>query len=93
MEAPEREVRMKKLRIWASVTLVLAILAFVFLLLMFLALTDISHGEENVVLEWLIVRLGFLVIFFVIVSTIVCTGLIFKYFRDRDKKDGLKPGD
>ncbi len=84
---------MKKLRIWASVTLTLAILGLVSLLLMFLALVDISHGEENLVLEWLVVRLGFLVIFFVIVATIVGTGLIFKYFRDRDDKGGLKPGD
>lgn len=83
---------MKKLRIWASVTLTLAILGLVSLLLMFLALVDISHGEENLVLEWLVVRLGFLVILFVIVATFVCTGLIFKYFRDRERKEGLKPG-
>ncbi len=77
---------MKKLRIWASVTLTLAILGFVCLLLMFLALVDISHGEENVVLEWLVVRLGLLVILFVIVATFVCAGLVLKYFRDRDER-------
>lgn len=78
---------MKKLRIWASVTLTLAILGLVSLLLMFLALVDISHGEENVVLEWLVVRLGLLVIFFVIVATFICAGLVFKYFRDRDERE------
>lgn len=82
---------MKKLRIWASVTLTLAVLGFVFLLLMFLALVDISRGEENVVLEWLVVKLGLVVILFVIVATLIGTGLVFKYFRDRDKKDGLRP--
>ena len=83
---------MKKLRIWASVTLTLAILGLVSLLLMFLALVDISHGEENLVLEWLVVRLGILVIFFVIVATFVCTGLVLKYFRDRNEHDkGLPP--
>jgi hypothetical protein len=78
---------MKKLRIWASVTLTLGILGAVFLLLMFLALVDISHGEENVAGEWLIVRLGLLVLFFVIVATFICAGLILKYFRDRDDRE------
>lgn len=76
---------MKKLRIWATVTLSLGILGLVFLLLMFLALVDISHGEENVVGEWLIVKLGLLFTFFVIVATFICTGLVFRYFRDKDE--------
>lgn len=78
---------MKKLRIWASVALTLAILGLVLLLLMSLALVDISRGEENVVLEWAIVRLGLLVLLFVVVATFVCTGLVLKYFRDRDKTE------
>ena len=82
---------MKKLRIWATVALTLAILALVFLSLMVLALMDISHGERNVTGEWLIVRLGLLVIFFVIVATFVGTGLVLKYFRDRSDPDGPKP--
>jgi len=82
---------MKKLRIWASVTLTLGILGLVFLLLMFLALVDISHGEQDVVAEWLIVRLGLLVIFFVIVATFICTGLVLKYFRDRSNEDKVQP--
>lgn len=77
---------MKKLRIWALATLTLAVLGLVSLLLMFLALVDISQGEENVVLEWLVVRLGLLVIFFAIVATFVCTGLVLKHFRDRDER-------
>jgi uncharacterized membrane protein len=81
---------MKKLRIWASITLTMGILGLIALVLMFLALVDISHGEENVVGEWLIVRLGLLVIFFVIAATFICTGLIFKYFRDKDEQ-GNKP--
>jgi len=55
---------------------------------MFLALVDISHGEENVVGEWLIVKLGLFVIFFVILATFVCTGLVLKYFRDKDEQKG-----
>jgi len=76
---------MPKLRIWATVTLSLGILGLVFLLLMFLALVDISHGEENVAGEWLIVKLGLLVIFFVIIATFICTGLVFKHFRDKSE--------
>ncbi len=79
---------MKKLRIWASVTLTLAIVGLVFLLFMFLALVDISHGEENVVTEWLVVRLGLLVLFLVIVAIFIGTGLILKRVRDQEEGKG-----
>jgi predicted membrane channel-forming protein YqfA (hemolysin III family) len=76
---------MKKLRIWATVSLTLGILALVVLLVSVAALTDIYHGEEDAQLEWLFVRLAFLVIFFLIVATIICTTLVLKHFRDLDK--------
>jgi ABC-type Na+ efflux pump permease subunit len=79
---------MKKLRIWATVTLTLGILALVLLGLMFLALADIYHGEEDASLEWGILRVGFFVIFFLIVATFISTGLVRKYFRDKDEREG-----
>jgi hypothetical protein len=84
---------MKKLRIWASITLTLAILAFILLIFMILALLDIAHGEQNVVTEWAIVRLGLFVLFFLVVASAVCTGLVLKYFRSRDQGAGPKPLD
>jgi len=81
----------KKLRIWATVALTLAVLALVLLAMMILALTDISHGEQNDLTEWGIVRLGLAVIFFLIVATFICTGLVLKYFRDRSAPEGPKP--
>jgi len=75
---------MIKLRVWAGIALTLAILGLIVLFLMFLALVDISHGEENLVLEWRIVKLGLFVIFFLIISTFICTGLVLKYFHDRN---------
>jgi len=82
---------MKKLRIWASITLTLGILGLVLILLMAYALIDISRGEENVVGEWFIVKLGLIVILFVILATFICTGLILKHFRDRDEKEAPGP--
>ena len=79
---------MKKLRIWASVALTLGFVGLIFLLLMFLALVDISHGETDLAGEWLIVRLGLLVIFFVIVAVFVGTGLVLKNVRDREDGKG-----
>jgi predicted membrane channel-forming protein YqfA (hemolysin III family) len=78
---------MKKLRIWASVCMALAIAALVSLLFMHLALTDIYHGENDTSLEWTFLRLGFLVIVFLIVATFISTGLVFKHFRDLDEKE------
>ncbi len=81
---------MQKLRIWATVALTLGILGLVFLVLMVLALVDISHGEQDVVGEWLIVKLGLFVTFFIIVATFISTGLVLKYFRDKDGQKGSK---
>jgi ABC-type Na+ efflux pump permease subunit len=81
---------MKKLRIWATVTLSLAIAGLAALFLSFAALTDIFHGEKDVTTEWGILRLGFLVIVFLIIATFICTGLVLKYFRDSDERDKPK---
>ncbi|MDH4195796.1 MAG: hypothetical protein OEW05_00150 [Candidatus Aminicenantes bacterium] len=81
---------MKKLRIWASVALTLGILGLILLVLMVLALVDISHGEKDVAGEWLIVKLGLFVTFFVIVATFISTGLVLKHFRDQDERKGPK---
>jgi hypothetical protein len=75
---------MIKLRVWAGIALTLAILGLIVLFLMFLALVDISRGEEDLVLEWRMVKLGMFVIFFLIISTFICTGLVLNYIRDRE---------
>ena len=79
---------MKKLRIWATVALTLGILGFILLFLMVLALADIYHGEENLTAEWGVLQLGFFVIFFLIVATLISTSLMLKYFRDRGDRKG-----
>jgi hypothetical protein len=53
---------------------------------------DISHGEANLAAEWGIVRLGLLVLFFLIVATFICTGLVSKYFSHRSDEERRKPG-
>jgi len=76
---------MKKLRMWAQISWVLGILSVIALLACMAALTDIYHGEQDVRLEWTIVRLGFLVIFILIVAVLVFTRQAIKYFRGQDK--------
>lgn len=76
---------MKKLRIWASVSLTLGILAMIVLLISVAVLTDIHRGQEDLILEWTFLRLAFGVIFFLIIATFICTTLVLKHFRDRDK--------
>lgn len=82
---------MLKLRVWATATLAMAIAALIVLVLMFMALVDISHGEENVVAEWAIVKLGLVVVFVLILVTIVCSGLVLKYFKDREEEKKTRP--
>lgn len=84
---------MKKLKFWAWLSLALALLALASLLFMHFALTDISHGEQDTNLEWTILRLGFLVIGFLVVATFILTGLLFKSFRAHDDKEEPRPKD
>jgi hypothetical protein len=77
---------MKKLRIWAQISLTLGILSVVAFLACMAALTDIYHGEQDVRLEWTIVRLGFFVIFILIIAILVFTTQAIKYFQGQDKK-------
>ena len=84
---------MKKLRIWATVSLTLAILGLAALFLSHAALTDIYHGEKDANLEWTFLRLAFLVILLLIVATIVFTGLVLKYFHDKDAEKERKTSD
>jgi len=78
---------MRKLRIWATVSLTLGILAMVVLLIAVSALTDIYRGQEDLTLEWTFLRLAFGVIFFLIVATFIFTTLVLKHFRGRDKNE------
>jgi len=78
---------MKKLRLWATVTLTLAILGLVVLFFSFAALSDIQHGDGDVNLEWGFLRLGFLVILLLIVVTIIYAGLFLKYIREKDERE------
>lgn len=84
---------MKKLKIWASVSLTLGILGMVFFVIMTMALIDISHGETPATAEWLLVRLALGVVFFVIVATFVFSGIVLKHVRDQDERKGPKPLD
>ncbi len=81
---------MKKLRLWATVSLTLAILGLVVLFLSFAALNDIQHGERDVSLEWGFLRAAFLVILLLIVVTIIYAGLFIKYIREKDKREKPK---
>jgi uncharacterized membrane protein YhaH (DUF805 family) len=75
---------MNKLRVWATISLALAIAGLALMFFSFLALADIYHGEEDASLEWGILQLAFFVIFFLIVATFILTGLVFKRFHGKD---------
>lgn len=53
---------MKQLKIYASISVILGILSIIGIVFIHLALTDISHGETDVDLEWKIVQAGFVII-------------------------------
>jgi protein-S-isoprenylcysteine O-methyltransferase Ste14 len=56
LDGSESETPMAKLKIQIRITMALGVLSFLAALMAHLALTDIYHGEEDVTLEWSIVR-------------------------------------
>ena len=61
---------MTKVKKYAVTTLILSGLSILALVLSHLALTDIYHGGENLVLEWSLLRIAAIVFIAFITSTI-----------------------
>jgi len=68
---------MKNLRISATVTLFLGFLSLIALLLMYLALSDISK-EPDIVLEWKVVQFCWITILLFVISTFFTIGYVLK---------------
>ena len=72
---------MKKLRIAATVTLILGALSVIAMISMFLALCDIADPTEPVRTEWRVVGIGMIVLSTFIVSTFVTIGYLLKSIK------------
>jgi len=68
---------MKNLRISATVTLFLGFLSLIALLLMYLALSDISKDPDTV-LEWKVVQFCWITILLFVISTFFTIGYVLK---------------
>jgi uncharacterized membrane protein len=68
---------MKNVRISATVTAILGFLSLIALVLMYLALSDISK-EPDTVLEWKVVQFCWITILLFVISTFFTVGYIFK---------------
>lgn len=68
---------MKNLRISATVTLFLGFFSLIALLLMYLALSDISK-EPDIVLEWKVVQFCWITILLFVISTFFTIGYVLK---------------
>jgi hypothetical protein len=69
---------MKKLRISATLTVILGSASFFALVFMFLALSDISNNEPDTLLEWKIVQFSWITLLLFVFSTFVTLGYIMK---------------
>ena len=69
---------MTKVKKYAAITLILSILSILALLLSHLALTDISHGGEDLSLEWTFLRISAIIFIFFIISAILTVSQVLK---------------
>jgi uncharacterized membrane protein len=68
---------MKKIRISSTVTAILGFMSLIALVLMYLALSDISK-EPDTIPEWEIVRFCWITIFLFVISTFITIGYMLK---------------
>lgn len=72
----------RKLKISSIITILLAVIAGVFLVLDYLALTDINHNmESDLAQEWSIVSMSVIPIGGFFVSFLVMIVILFRYFK------------
>ncbi len=72
---------MKKLRISATITVILGALSVIAMISMFLALSDIADPTEPVRTEWRVVGISMIVLSAFIISTFVTLGYILKSIK------------
>jgi hypothetical protein len=72
---------MKKLKFSATITAILGFLSALTLFFLFLALSDISHKEEDLTLEWYVAGVCMMIIGAFIISTFVTLGFGLKYIN------------
>lgn len=66
---------------------ILAVFALMGIFFSFLALTDIWHGEEDLSLEWSVLRIGFFVVIVFITASIFTLFRIWNFLKKTDKKE------
>ncbi len=72
---------MTPLRLAVQLSLVLGAVSVLAVVVSYLALTDIGHGENDLSLEWGVLRLAFLVIVLFQVSALVTLGRVFRLLK------------
>lgn len=75
----------KRLKLSASITLVLGIFSAIAVLFTFLALCDIGNQESDQTLEWFIVGIGLIIWVAFIVSTLVTIRFLFGHLEEQSK--------
>jgi uncharacterized membrane protein len=69
---------LKKLRSIVTITVILGFLSVISLVLLYLALCDIAHGEEDLKLEWHVAGVSMIILFISTASTFVTLGLLMR---------------
>ena len=77
--------QVRKLKISATITLVIGILSAIVVLFTYLALCDIANHESNLTLEWYMVGVGLMIWIALIISTLVTIGFLFGYADQQTK--------
>jgi len=75
----QKEVSLKKkLRLAATITIIMGFISALAIIFHYLALSDIAQGEADLALEWRIAGISLLILAAFIISTFITLGLLMK---------------
>jgi len=88
-EAPKKEFNIKRLHTSVTVTAIMSFVSIIAIVMLYLALSDIAKGGDDLKLEWFVVGLSFVILAIFIISVI--TTIIFLmpmpgFFSKKEKK-------
>lgn len=88
----KKEYNIKKLHTAVTVTAIMSFLAILALVMLYLALSDIAKGGQDLKLEWFVVGLTFFIFVVFIISVAVTIALLFPmpgFFRKKKEEKHL----
>ncbi|MGQ9621110.1 MAG: hypothetical protein ACUVTX_09045 [Bacteroidales bacterium] len=88
LSGPKKEYNIKRLHTLVTITAIMSFMSVVALIMLYLALSDIAKGGDNLKLEWFVIGLSYVILAIFILVVIVTIAFLLPmpgFFRKKQK--------